>query len=41
MALDWGLNPGPPALEASTLLGYRGSYGTVLIVSIQAMIAVG
>ena len=23
--LDWGLNPGPPALEASTLpLGYRG-----------------
>ena len=24
--LDWGLNPGPPALEASTLpLGYRGS----------------
>ena len=25
MVLDWGLNPGPPALEASTLpLGYRG-----------------
>ena len=24
--LDWGLNPGPPALEASTIpLGYRGS----------------
>ena len=24
--LDWGLNPGPPALDASTLpLGYRGS----------------
>ena len=23
--LDWGLNPGPPTLEASTLpLGYRG-----------------
>ena len=23
--LDWGLNPGPPGLEASTLpLGYRG-----------------
>ena len=23
--LDWGLNPGPPALEASTLpLGYQG-----------------
>ena len=23
--LDWGLNPGPPAVEASTLsLGYRG-----------------
>ena len=23
--LDWGLNPGPPALDASTLpLGYRG-----------------
>ena len=23
--LDWGLNPGPPALEASTItLGYRG-----------------
>ena len=23
--LDWGLNPGPPALEANTLpLGYRG-----------------
>ena len=33
--LDWGLNPGPPALEASTLpLGYRGGgntyYGTDL-----------
>ena len=25
MVLDWGLNSGPPALEASTLpLGYRG-----------------
>ena len=25
VVLDWGLNPGPPALEASTLpLGYRG-----------------
>ena len=25
MVLDWGLNPGPPALEASTIpLGYRG-----------------
>ena len=24
-ALDWRLNPGPPALEASTIpLGYRG-----------------
>ena len=23
--IDWGLNPGPPALEASTVpLGYRG-----------------
>ena len=23
--LEWGLNPGPPALDASTLpLGYRG-----------------
>ena len=23
--LDWGFNPGPPALKASTLpLGYRG-----------------
>ena len=23
---DWGLNPGPPALEASTLpLGYQGN----------------
>ena len=23
--LDWGLNPGPPALDASSLpLGYRG-----------------
>ena len=23
--LDWGLNPGPPALKASTIpLGYRG-----------------
>ena len=23
--VDWGLNPGPPALEASTIpLGYRG-----------------
>ena len=25
MVLDWGLNRGPPALEASTIpLGYRG-----------------
>ena len=25
MVLDWGLNPGPPTLEASTIpLGYRG-----------------
>ena len=25
MVLDWGMNLGPPALEASTLpLGYRG-----------------
>ena len=25
MVLDWGLNSGPPALEASTIpLGYRG-----------------
>ena len=25
ICLDWGLNPGPPALEASTIpLGYRG-----------------
>jgi len=31
--LDWGLNPGPPALEASTLpLGYRGGG----ILSVQA-----
>ena len=30
--LDWGLNPGPPALEASTLpLGYRG--GGIHVVS--------
>ena len=28
VVLDWGLNPGPPALEASTLpLGYRGDGG--------------
>ena len=28
--LDWGLNPGPPALEASTLpLGYRGGRRTL------------
>ena len=27
MVLDWGFNPGPPALEASTLpLGYLGGY---------------
>ena len=27
--LNWGLNPGPPALEASTLtLGYRGGGNT-------------
>ena len=26
--LDWGLNPGPPALKASTIpLGYRGGGG--------------
>ena len=31
--LDWGLNPGPPALEASTLpLGYRGGGSFELIV---------
>ena len=25
VVLDWGLNPGPPALEASNIqLGYRG-----------------
>ena len=25
MVLDWGLNPGPPVIEASTLpLGFRG-----------------
>ena len=31
--LDWGLNPGPPALEASTIpLGYRGG-GSVIIYS--------
>ena len=25
LVLDWGLNPGPPALEPSTIpLGYRG-----------------
>ena len=30
--LDWGLNPGPPALEASTIpLGYRG--GGVIIMN--------
>ena len=29
--LDWGLNPGPPSLEASTLpLGYRGGGNTGL-----------
>ena len=38
MVLDWGLNPGPPALEASTIpLGYRGGgevqLKTVLLVS--------
>ena len=28
--LDWGLNPGPPALDASTLpLGYRGGGKTL------------
>ena len=28
--LDWGLNPGPPALDASTLpLGYRGGGNSV------------
>ena len=33
--LDWGLNPGPPALEASTIpLGYRGicSYEVIEII---------
>ena len=31
MVLDWGLNPGPPALEASTLpLGYRGGGSMIL-----------
>ena len=29
MYSDWGLNPGPPALEASTIpLGYRGGGGS-------------
>ena len=29
MVFDWGLNPGPPALDASTLpLGYRGGIET-------------
>ena len=32
MVLDWGLNPGPPALEGSTLqLGYRGGGSVVPI----------
>ena len=31
VVLDWGLDPGPPALEASTLpLGYRG-YRTITV----------
>ena len=30
MVLDWGLNPGPPKLEASTLpLGYQGGGNTL------------
>ena len=33
--LDWGLNPGPPALDASTLpLGYRGGGILTMICSI-------
>ena len=29
--LDWGLNPGPPALKASTIpLGYRGGGDEIL-----------
>ena len=32
MVLDWGLNPGPPALEASTIpLGYRGGGSCVIV----------
>ena len=32
MVLDWGLNPGPPALDAGTLpLGYRGGGWRLLI----------
>ena len=31
MTRSWGMNPGPPALEASTIpLGYRGG-GSVVI----------
>ena len=32
---DWGLDPGPPALDASTLpLGYRGGGLYIIIVGI-------
>ena len=35
--LDWGLNPGPPALEASTIpLGYRGG-GNLIIDNKEAI----
>ena len=34
--LDWGLNPGPPALEANTLpLGYRGGGGNSEFVTLK------
>ena len=41
--LDWGLNPGPPALEASTLpLGYQGggilTYSNVPMISIYLLV---
>ena len=37
--LDWGLNPGPPALKASTIpLGYQG--GGVLDMDIVSMVKV-
>ena len=35
MVHDWGLKPGPPALDASTLsLGYRGGGTTSLILGV-------